>query len=483
MGWDPSQPGALIGEESWGRFRGHLRTYAIFALLLLAVALGASVVALVDHARDAPLRDGGLQAEARVLDAHERQRGADLIEVVFTDHEGELRHGRIPVVDSSEFEPGASVTVVYDPTDPDHVDVASGGSPLWRTALMVAVGTAIVTAWVGVRRSQLRRRVHRAVADGTSTSAWTLHVTAWRWSTRQHWVFVWPTTPDGDPDWAIELFPDRALAGADTAPRQRTVVGPIERRRAVVPLGPDGTAWWPKAHLRKPPRSVRRARDRILSAAAVHVPAASADEPAEPSRGRRWGAVVVVLVTVANFALVGYPLFVDDPGPEEDCPGPPAIDSSAPAALPPLERSLLDELPVAMPGPVVTPLDVAVLDRRFRDDLRQDLDASRFEQGIAHDWEVGTGHVGISALDFVDADGARRFETSRWMDFCQFRFTTFDTGWADASGVTFPRQSGGYQHRIVYQQGSRLYRLQHDASVDDPSLLLEVLANQRALGG
>lgn len=163
MGWDPSPPGALIGEESWGRFRGHLRTYAIFVLLLLVIALGASIVALVDHAR---LRDGGLQAEARVRDAHERQRGADLIEVVFTDHEGELRHGRIPVVDNSQFEPGGTVTVVYDAADLGHVDVASGGSPLWHTALMVAVGTAILTAWVGVRRSQLRRRVHRAVADG-----------------------------------------------------------------------------------------------------------------------------------------------------------------------------------------------------------------------------------------------------------------------------------------------------------------------------
>lgn len=190
-----------------------------------------------------------------------------------------------------------------------------------------------------------------------------------------------------------------------------------------------------------------------------------------------------MLVTVANFALVGYLLFGDDPGPEESCPGPPAVDSSTPAALPPLERSLLDELPVAMPGPVVTPLDAAALDRRFRDDVRQDLEAFGFEQGLAHDWEEATGHVGISALDFADADGARRFEATRWLDFCQFRFTTFDTGWADASGVTFPRQSGGYQHRIVYQHDSRLYRMQHDARVDDPSLLLEVLANQRALTG
>lgn len=483
MGWDPAQPGALIGEDDWANLARHLRHLLVAAGIFLAIAVIAGVVATVDFARDASLRDGGLQAEARVLQVMERENRGDLIEVVFTDHEGELRHARIPVTSSHAFQSGQTITVVYDPADPDHVDVASGGWPLWHTALIVLALMAGMAAWQAGRWWVLRRRLHRA-AGGGATTAWTLYVVATKlWEETQHWLLVWPMAPGGTPAPAIRLLEGEWLPDADTAPRQRTIIGAIERRRAVVPVDTDGTAWWPKGRLRRPPRRVRRIRDRIMTAPAVHWPAAPADEPAEPSRGRRWGTAIVAAISIANFVLVGYLWLRDDPGPEEFCPGPPAVDPSVPAALPPLERSLLDELPVAMPGPAVTPLDTAVLDRRFRDDLRQDLEVSGFEQGLAHDWEDGTGHVGISALDFVDADGARRFETSRWVDFCQFRFTTFDTGWTDASGVTFPRQSGGYQHRIVYQQGSRLYRLQHDARVDDPSLLLEVLANQRALGG
>lgn len=151
-------PGARGARARTLRRRGA----GLAGVVLVALTLGLSVVAVCSASHAAALRDRGVQAEAQVESVSEGWLWS--ADVRFALSSGDTRSatiGRQGWV--SRPQPGTSVVVRYDPRDPSHTVMDARRAPSfvaagWAAAMALACAFAAWAAFVGGLRPRRRRR-------------------------------------------------------------------------------------------------------------------------------------------------------------------------------------------------------------------------------------------------------------------------------------------------------------------------------------
>lgn len=225
-------------------------------LLVVGTVLLVVLGARLPGAR-APLADATATAVAHVVETG-RPPGERGVLVTFDDADGDTRTGRIVLAEAVDVEPGAEVTVRYDPTAADgpSTTVFADGDAATRRVQDLVAGLVVVaaallgavgsTALVALTRRRLRHRpavplsaTRLVVRRGLLVRSWLELETAR--GTRWLPVFWTPELTRSAPDSRIEVRGDPV---AD---------------RLVLPVV-DGAEVWPSGRLRdRAPRGEQRA--------------------------------------------------------------------------------------------------------------------------------------------------------------------------------------------------------------------------------
>jgi hypothetical protein len=127
----------------------------VFVVVMIAIPVGFIVGAFQERSVTTPVKNGitttGTVIGVRSDQITSRGGGSEYAEIRFTDRNG-IEHEFEATSTSSTPDIGSTVTVSYDPDNPEHAADLSVGSLRWITFLVVGILLALGEAYWAYRR-------------------------------------------------------------------------------------------------------------------------------------------------------------------------------------------------------------------------------------------------------------------------------------------------------------------------------------------
>jgi hypothetical protein len=183
-----------------------------------------------------------------------------------------------------------------------------------------------------------------------------------------------------------------------------------------------------------------------------------------PTKRWGWGPLVAILVIGVG---AGYVRLAGAPRMSGwlarlECPKVSSItggvDQEPPAGL---AAMLASAAPTGLTLQEDGPMDATALASATKDpDARSELRTAGFTSAYGRCWSSGSISVGEDVLQFASPPGAVRYERARRRFLCRFRHEVYRVpDIPDARGLTIFRRAGGYEQRVAFVRGIRVFVL------------------------